>query len=79
MEVLEVCYLPLWVGPALSGWLTTFFGGEFYLGGVTTPWVWADLPKKGLLPPIEGRALTLKVVADLNNVYENAYFVSTPQ
>ena len=43
-----------------------FLDGEFSLGGVVIPWVWAGLPRKGLSPPIESRPQ--RVVTKFKNV-----------
>ena len=79
MEVFEVSNQPLWVGPAPSGWLPTFFGWLIMFG-----WCYPTLglgwpTKKGLSSPIEARLHILRVVTDLKNVYENVnfYFHST--
>ena len=46
MDVFEVGDLPLRMVTSLYGWRTSILGGEFSLGGVSIPWVWAGLPKK---------------------------------
>ena len=65
----------------LCGWGLSSLGGEqplldgeFCLGGADPPWVQADLPKKCISPPLEGRCRTQQVVTDLKNVHKNVNF-----
>ena len=61
----------------LCWWELPFFGGdqpcpgnEFWSGDffVAPPLVWADVPKNGLYPPIEGRPYAERVVSEFKNL-----------
>ena len=46
-EVFEVGDLTMRMVTIFCGWIHSFLGDVFSLGGVAPPWGWACLPKKG--------------------------------